>query len=103
MYIRDEPIEAVTEFSYLGSIVDSHGDILKDVESRITRASRAFGALRRPVFMDNDLYLKTKQLVYCSVVLEELLYGAETWAMKRDAARKIEVFHNRCNRTIYYR
>ena len=61
-----------------------------EVEDRIGQASRAFGALRRPVFGDKDLSL------YNAVVLGVLLYGAETWAKKRDTSHKIEVFHNRC-------
>ena len=98
--IRGGSIEAVKEFAYLGSIVDSYGDILKDVENRIAHASRAFGALRRSVFMDSGLSLRTKRLVYRAVVLGVLLYGSETWATKRVASRKIEVFHNRCLRNI---
>ena len=81
------------EFGYLGSIVASRGDILVDVENRIACTLRAFGALRRSVFMDSALSLRTKSLVYCAVVFGVLLYVSETWAVKRDTSRKIEVFH----------
>ena len=73
-----EEIKAVTNFRYLGSIIEASGDIKMEVEDRIGQASRAFGALRRPVFGDKDLSLKTKRLVYNAVVLGVLLYGAET-------------------------
>ena len=62
--------------------------------------SRAFGALKRPVFGDNNLSLRTKRLVYRGVVMGVLLYVAETWAIKRADSRKLEVFHNRCLRAI---
>ena len=71
-----------------------------EVEQRIALTSRAFGALRRPVFGDKDLSLKTKRLVYRAVVLGVLLYGVETWANKRDTSHKMDVFHNRCLQSI---
>ena len=86
----------MSAFRYLGAIVEGNGNIMSDVESRVAKASRAFGALRRTVFKGKDLTLKTKRLVYRAVVLGILLYDAETWAMKRVHSRKLEVFHNRC-------
>ena len=51
--------------------------------------------------MDSDLSLETKRLVFCTLVLGVLLHGYETWAVKRDASKKIKVFHNRCLRSIF--
>ena len=48
------------------------------------------------MFRDKNLFLATKRLVYKAVDLATLLYGSETWTTKRDAVRKLEVFHNRC-------
>ena len=93
-------IECVPDFKYLGSVVDGRGGIMKEVKERIAKASRAFGALKEPVFRDKNLSLATKRLVYKAVVLATLLYGSETWTTKRDAVRKLEVFHNRCLRGI---
>lgn len=98
--IGGEEVETVNAFQYLGATVEGNGNIMNDVESRIAKASRAFGLLKRPVFRDKDLSLKTKRLVYQAVVLEVLLYSAETWATKREHSRKHEVFHNRCLRAI---
>ena len=93
-------IEVVPEFSYLGSIVEVHGEVLKDVEDKIARASRAFGVLCRPVFQDKGLSLKTNRMVYHAVVMGVLLYGAEAWVNKRAATRKLESFNNKCLRRI---
>ena len=98
--IREDSIEAVTEFKYLGSVVEAHGEVLKDVEDKIARASRAFGALCRPVFQDSNLSLKTKRMVYRAVVMGVLLYGAEAWVNKRAVTRKLEAFNNKCLRRI---
>ena len=60
--------------------------VKKDVEGRIALASRAFGALRRPVFQDKHLSLRTKRLMYRAAVLGVLHYVAETSRVKKVAA-----------------
>ena len=98
--IRGETIEVVKEFKYLGAIIESHGGTERDAQDRIARALRAFGALSKLVFSDNNISVLTKRIVYCAVVLGVLLYGAETWANKRVTTRKFETFNNRCLRSI---
>ena len=100
IHIGGETIQAVSSFRYLGSVLESHGEIRMDVEDRVARASRAFGALCRPVFCNGSLSRKTKRMVYCVAVLGVLLYGAETWATKRVSTQKVEAFNNRCLRPI---
>ena len=43
-----------------------------DVENRTAKASRAFGALRKAVFLDKDLLLCTKRKVYQACVMSVL-------------------------------
>ena len=81
----DEQVESVTEFRYLGSVISSTGRMQPD--KRIAQASRAFGALRQPVFNNRprDLQVETKRKVYQACVLSILLYGAECWTpLKKD-------------------
>ena len=48
--VRSEVIECVDHFSYLDSVVSSDGRIDAEVDCRIAKASKAFGALRCAVF-----------------------------------------------------
>ena len=48
-------VECVTEFKYLGSIVEAKGGIAQEVGERIAKVSKAFGALREPIFRDSKL------------------------------------------------
>ena len=57
---EDKVVDHVNEFPYLGSVIQSSGRVDVDIERRITLASKAFGALRKSVFMDRDLNLQTK-------------------------------------------
>ena len=101
LYIRGQLVEQVQLFKYLGSFVETSGSVLLDVQDKIGRArSRVFGALRSAVFCDRSLSLSTKRMVYCSMVLGVLLYGAESWAIKERTIKKIESFHNWCMRCI---
>ena len=83
-------VESVSEFQYLGSMVERSGRMDTDVERRVMQeASRAFGCLRRAVFKDRDLTVRTKRNVYQTCVLSVSLYG-----------RKLDAFHHWCIRTI---
>ena len=54
-----------------------------DLDDKIARASRAFGALKKSVFR------LTKKIVYQAVVLSVLLCNmAETWPAKQNDIRK---------------
>ena len=93
-------IEIVQDFTYLGSMITTDEEVGKDVTSRISKASRAFGCLQRSVFQNRHLSTDTKRTVYRAAVLSVLLYGAETWAVKANSLRHLSGFHNRCIRSI---
>ena len=50
--VTDGCVEGVEHFPYLGSIISASGRLDKEVEERIAKASRAFGALRKSIFLD---------------------------------------------------
>ena len=75
------------EFPYLGSMIASSGRTDADVKS--TKASRAFGALRKAFF-------RAKRKVYQACVTSILLYGAECWVPLRKHNKKLNTFHHRC-------
>ena len=57
--------------------MEASGGVTGEISCRIAQASGAFGNLRDPVFTTSDWTMETKRMVYRSVVLEVLLYGAE--------------------------
>ncbi len=87
-------VECVTNFKYLGSVLEANGGVGMEVRKRIAKTARAFGALKGPIFNNSNLSYKTKRMVYKAVVLGILLYGSETWTTKHDATKKMEAFHN---------
>ena len=98
--VGDNRIESVTEFPYLGSVIALSGRLLPDIDQRIAKASRAFGALRKSVFNSRDLREETKSMVYQACVLSVLLYGSECWTPLRKDLKKFDSFHHRYILTI---
>ena len=54
-----------------------------DVDKRVAQGSKAFGALRKAVFLDGNLSLSTKRRLYNACVLSVLLHEAECWTPLR--------------------
>ncbi len=91
---------SVEEFPYLGSMIAASGRIDVDVEGRIVKASRAFGTLRKEVFLDKDLTLRTKRKVYhvsCQCCC--MVQSAGRVPLRRHT-KKLNTFHHRCIRAI---
>ena len=77
-------------------MAEACGGVVDKVGCRTTQASRAFGSPRNSVFAAADLTLKTKRMVYRSVVLAALLYGAENWGPTQKLVGKLDWFHQCC-------
>jgi len=97
--LRDESIEAVESFVYLGSKVTKDGGTTQDVVQRIQKANGAFVQLY-PVWRNNKISIRTKLRIFCSNVKGVLLYGSETWKEVKNITSKLQVFVNRCLRRI---
>ena len=93
-------VEVVDSFTYLGSVLSADGALDKGLTSRLAKASRAFGALQKPIFGCSGLSIKSKRLVYKAIVLPTLFYGAETWPMKAQQMNRLNLFHRSCVRSI---
>ena len=90
-----EEIEAMEDFTYLGSKMTTSRDTEKEIRTRISKASQAFATLRS-TWRSRNVSTKTKIGLFKSNVLSTLLYGAESWKMTKTISHKLEVFQNRC-------
>lgn len=62
----------VSEFPYLGALIESYGRMGSGIERRTTKASKAIHSLCRSVFMDRDLMLQRKRKISRACVLSIL-------------------------------
>ena len=49
---------------------------------------------------NSNMLIATKRAAYKAVALAELLHESEDWVLKAQQARRLNVFHNHCARTI---
>ena len=86
-------------FKYLGSwlsynLCDDH-----DIDKRIASASKAMGALKS-FFGLKQVNLYSKYLIFLAIPINLLLWGWESWALRKDLLRKLERFMMRNIRKI---
>ena len=62
--VGNESVESVSEFSYLGSTRTTSGRSTTELQRRIAKASRVFGAVKVGMFGNKSLSIPTKCRVY---------------------------------------
>jgi len=77
-------------FKYLGSIIQKDGEINSDVNHRI-QAGWLKWRSATGVLCDCNILLWLKEKFYRTAIRLALLYGIESWAIKRDHAQKMSV------------
>ena len=97
---NDINIEQVTQFKYLGSILNSDNTVNTEVESGINKASQVFRSLSRLVWYQRKIKVSTKLKLFKAVIIPTLLYGSETWNVLQCHIQRLQVFTNRCLRII---
>ena len=75
--VNGHMLEAVDNFTYLGSTISSSLSVEAEVSSRITKATAVMSKLHHRVWNNSSLTEKTKLHVYQACVLSTLLYGSE--------------------------
>ena len=98
--VNDERLKSVDRFTYLGSTLSQNTTIDEEVNTRLARASAAFGRLQSTVWNRRGIGLQTKLKVYRAAILPTLLYASETWTVYQRHARKLNHFHTTCLRRL---
>lgn len=90
-------LEQVDKFEYLGGQVAEEGGMEVEVTSRLGKASRVWGALGK-VMRSRGLGLKAKRRLYEAIVIPSAMYGAETWGLRMNERRRLNVLEMKCLR-----
>ena len=98
--IDNNPLRNITSFTYLGSTVSNNNKLDKELQSRMAKASSAFGRLSQRLWKNHNVSLSVKCRVYKAIVISTLLYGIESWTLYKCQVRKLEVYIMRHLRTI---
>ncbi len=94
------PLEEVESFKYWGSTFTATGRAKDEISGRIGLARSTFTRLKATRWSRREISLKTKGRTYEALVRTILLYGCETWPVRVEDLRRLEVLDNDCLRRI---
>jgi hypothetical protein len=98
--INGEEVKRVNEFVYLGSLLTVDGKSRSDINRRIRLAAFRYEQLRKSVWQQRAVSLKTKMRIYSAIILPTLLYGAESWTCGEEEYNRLNTFHTKRLRGI---
>jgi glutaredoxin-related protein len=95
---RNEELQEVDEFCYLGSKITKDGRSTKEIKSRIAQAKRAFYHKKR-LLTSNKISLRTKKFLK-AYVWSVALYGCEAWTIGGTDKKRPESLEMWCYRRM---
>ena len=95
MTVDGKDIEVVTKFVFLGALITEDGLCENEVRRRIAMGKSAMGGLTS-IWKDRGVTLETKVKLVKVLVFPIVLYGAETWTMRKHERRKIDAVELWC-------
>jgi hypothetical protein len=90
--LREEVVEWVSKFKYLGTLVSFSKDILAEVQARVVKAINTF-ALLKPILLYKAIVWALKCYSIWHSFPLTLTYGCECWALKSTMASHLEAIH----------
>ena len=89
--IDGETVETVSEFIFLGSKITADGDCSHEIKSRFLIGRKVMTNLDS-IFKSTDITLPTKVCLVKSMVFPVIMYGCESWTVKKAECRRIDAF-----------
>ena len=85
-------LERVNTFKYLGATLEENGGLDAEMTHRIQSGWQNWKRVRLSgILCDRRISLRVKGKVYKTVVKPAMVYGAETWAVKKAQEKKLDV------------
>ena len=84
---RWETMETVTDFIFLGSKITADGDCSHGIKRHLLLGRKAMTNLDS-ILQSRDITLPKKVYLVVAVVFPVVIYGCESWTMKKSACRR---------------
>ena len=97
--IGGETIETMRDFIFLGSKITADGDCSHEVKRHLLLISKAVANLDR-LLKSRDITLPTKVHLVKAVVFPVVMYGCESWTIKKAEHQRIGAFELWCWRRL---
>ena len=89
--IDGETVETVADFMFLGSKITADGDCSHEIKRRLLLGRKVMSNLDS-IFKSRDITLPTKVRLVKAMVFPVVLYGCESWTVKKAERRRIDTF-----------
>ena len=90
-----ETVETVAEFIFLGSQITADGDCSREIKRCLLLGRKVMTNLDS-IFKSRDITLPTKVRLVKAMVFPVVMYGCESWAIKKAEHRRIDAFELWC-------
>ena len=97
--INGETEETVSDFIFGGSKITADGDGSHEIKRRLLLGRKVMTNLDS-IFKSRDITLPTKIHLVKTVVLPVVMYGCESWTVKKAERRRIDAFELWCWRRL---
>ena len=99
--IEGERVEAVTDFLFLGSKITADGDCSREIRNRLLLGRKAITILDSALkSKDITLHLYINVCVVKAMVFPVVMYGCESWTIKKAECLIIDAFELWCWRRL---
>ena len=97
--IDGETMETVTDFIFLDSKITADGDFSHEIKRHLLLERKAVTNLDS-VLKSRDITLQTKVHIVKAMVFPVVMYGCESWTIKKAEHRRIDAFEPWCWRRL---
>ena len=97
--IDGETVETVSDFFWGGSKITAHGDCSHEIKRRLLLGRKVMTNLDS-IFKSRDIILPTKVRLVKAMVFLVVMYGCESWTVKKAERRRIDAFELWCWRRL---
>ena len=97
--IDGEKVETVSDFIFLGSKITADGDCSHDIKRRLLLGRKVMTNLDS-ILRSRDITLPTKVHLVKAMVFPVVMYGCESWTVKKAECRRINAFELWCWRRL---
>ena len=89
--IDGETVETVSEFIFLGLKITADGDCSHEIKRHLLLGRKIMTNLDS-IFKTRDITLRTKVRLVKAMVFPVVMYGCESWTVKKAERRRIDAF-----------
>ena len=98
--IEGEKVETVTDFIFLGSKITVENDCSHEMKKKSLLLGRKAMTNLDSVLKSRDIILPTKVCLVKAMVFPVVMYGCESWIMKKAECRRMDAFELWCWRRL---